>query len=61
MFVAYDSVDLGKSREYNDDWPSQEGYDDFQDILETREKCMINIYMYQQIHTFLLHSSTMGI
>ena len=43
MFVTYDSVDLGKSREYNDNWPSQEGYDDFQDIFETREKCMIKI------------------
>ena len=41
--VAYDSVDLGKSREYNDNWPSQEGHDDFQDIFETREKCMIKI------------------
>jgi hypothetical protein len=43
MFDVYGSVDLGKSREYNDNWPSQEGCDDFQDIFETREKCMIKI------------------
>ena len=41
MFVAYGLVDLGKSREYNDNWPSQEGHDDFQDVYKTREKCMI--------------------
>ena len=41
MPVAYESVDLGKSQEYNDNLPSQEGYDDFQDVFETREKCMI--------------------
>ena len=43
MFVAYGLVDLGKSREYNDNWPSQEGYDDFQDVFKTRENCMIKI------------------
>ena len=32
MFVAYGLVDLGKSRENNDNWPSQEGHDDFQDV-----------------------------
>ena len=43
IFVAYDPLDTEKSQEYNDNWPSQEGYDDFQDIFETREKCMIKI------------------
>ena len=57
MFVAYDSVDLGKSREYNDNWPSQEGYDDFQDIFETREKCMIKI----PAHDINLHFSALFI
>ena len=37
MFVAYDPVDKGKSQGYNDNLPSQEGKDDFQDILR-REK-----------------------
>ena len=59
MFVAYDSVDLGKSRGIpNDNWlSSQEGHDDFQDIFETREKCMIKI----PAHDINLHFSALFI
>ena len=55
MFVAYDSVALGKSREYIKEFLMRIGHhqsqatrrqhDGCQDIFETREKCMIKIHV----------------